>query len=714
MPRRLVNAWETLNRTCGGGGLRWWLLPILTTGALLAVELATERVFDDPRPSKGATARFTIRAEADAVLDLHETHAAEAIEAQQSYVPIYERDDTVLGAAKEQVLNAVLARPVTAWSWPDALGEAPESWSLPAADGGRRPAAVAAIPDGGAAAVAPQSVALERRAEIEALVRGCFELLAPIYAAGVVADTEFPREKSQVRVLADGRYSDRLVAQLHRFSALREQLELGAKQFFFKSDPHVRSEVIEYLLQRLPANLSYARENDRFIADISQVTGLKMVLIRRGSVLVARGEVIDTRAFYAIRASATALAGLPWMQQHLGRFGLVAALLLVFSAAARTLCPTVFVSLKPLALIYGALLVLVASGKLVLAFWPVGVGVLPLASSALIIAVVYGRAPAVLAAIATAACMAFVFYFDLGAIVIGAGGGVVAALVVRRRRRAAVAAAGVLVGLVQAFASEAARAAAGRPQSYAELWSAAQSLAGGLLAGVVALVALPFVQRWLGQASRGELAVLGDFDHPLLRLLRERLPQVFSHSVRVVNLADRAAEALGVDRALTRVGALVHDLGKLESRTQEPTGAAELELLAARRQAHVDEGLVLAVRHGLPSEVQSFIAEHQGTLPMTELTGRPPGTPTGPPAQAALPRFRGPRPGTIESAIVMVANRVEHATQGIASASASAQLVAQVVLELQAELQFVDCALTQRQLVTLQQALVAYLQTTRA
>ncbi|MBK8480489.1 MAG: HDIG domain-containing protein [Proteobacteria bacterium] len=695
------------------GGLRWWLLPLVTTGALLAVERVAERVFDQGRPAKGATARFTLRAEADAVLDLHETHAAEAIEAQQSYLPIYEQDDEVLGAAKEQILNAVLERPVAAWSWPNATGTEPESWYLPAADGGTSAGQGDARVDGGALERAPQSVALEHRAELEALVGGCFELLAPLYAAGVVADTEFPREKTEVRRFLSGSYTLRPVAQLHRFSALREKLERGAKQFFFKTDPRVRSEVIDYLLQRLPANLSYSRENDRFIADISQVTGLKMVLIRRGSVLAARGEVVDTRAFYALRATTAALAGLPWMQRHLGRFGLVAALLLVFSAAARTLCPTVFVSSKPLALIYGAIVLLVAGGKVVLALWPVGVGVLPLASSALVIAVVYGRAPAVLAAIATATCMAFVFYFDLGAIVIGASGGVVAALVVRQRRGAAVAAAGVLVGLAQAFASEAARAAEGRPQTYAELWSSAQCLAGGLLAGGVALLALPFIQRWVGQASRGALAVLGDFDHALMRLLRERLPQVFSHSVRVVNLADRAAEALGADRALTRVGALMHDLGKLEDGAQELGSESALATQAARRQAHVDAGLTLAAAHGLPTEVREVIAEHHGTLPMTELTGRPPGLAPAPGPRGELPRYRGPLPRSLESAIVMIANRVEHATQGVASAAASAALVDQVILELQAELQFVDCAVTQRQLITLKRAIIRYLETTR-
>ncbi|MBK6846525.1 MAG: HDIG domain-containing protein [Proteobacteria bacterium] len=705
---------DALRRVLHGGGLKWWLLPLLTTGLLLGVEAVTERLFDEGRPAKGATARFTLRAEADAVLDLHETHAAEAIEAQQSYVPIYEQDDAVLAAAKEQILNAVLERPVSAWGWPETGGADSEAWYLAAADGGARRDGGEPALDGGATERAPQSVALERRAEIEALVRGCFELLAPLYAAGVVADTEFPREKAEVRLLTGGRYLVRAVAQLHRFSALREQIALGAKQFFFKSDPRVRSEVIEYILQRLPANLSYARENDKFIADISQVTGLKIVLIRRGSVLAARGEVIDTRAFYALRASEAALAGLPWLQRHLGRFGLVAALLLVFSAAARMLCPTVFVSLKPLAVIYGVMVVLVASGKLVLALWPVGVGVLPLASSALIIAVVYGRAPAVLAAIATATCMAFVFYFDLGTIVIGAGGGVVAALVVRRRRGGAVAAAGVLIGLAQAFASEAARAAEGRPQTYAELWSSAQGLLGGLIAGLVALLVLPFVQRWVGQASRGKLMVLGDFDHALMRLLRERLPQVFSHSVRVVNLADRAAQALGADRALTRVGALLHDLGQLEAGPQSLAGGRELEALAERRRAHVEAGLVLAAAHNLPAEVTTLIAEHHGTLPMTELMGRPPGMAPAPGAREELPRFRGPCPRSVESAIVMVANRVEHATQGVASAAASGQIVEQVVLELQAELQFVDCGLTQRQLVTLQQAIAQYLETTRA
>ena len=77
-------------------------------------------------------------------------------------------------------------------------------------------------------------------------------------------------------------------------------------QIYFKTDPRVREQIINYILQRLPPNLTYAKENERFIGDISQVTGVKVVLIRGGEILVRRGQVVDTRAYYAIRASVLA------------------------------------------------------------------------------------------------------------------------------------------------------------------------------------------------------------------------------------------------------------------------------------------------------------------------------------------------------------------------------------------------------------------------
>jgi putative nucleotidyltransferase with HDIG domain len=685
---------------------------------------------------KGAKAPHTMRAESDAVFDLHETRAAELAEARQANAPIYDKDNQLFYRARKSVLDAARARALDEWNWvephvpgdeSDASNLDPDgSVELDAGRGakvdsastdrrlGRAKRDRAGLPDAGGDG-RPDSVggtiestddeavaelAAERRAEIEALVRGYFDLLEPFYKRGVVADTEFPQEKRTVRLLVDGRYVPRKVSRLHRFSDLHPILQRGAGRFFFKSDPRVRLELVDFILQRLPANVTYSKENERFITDISQVTGLKIFLIHRGAVLAARGDTIDTRAHYAIRASAAAARETSWLERQLGRYGLVGALLLLLGLAGRFLCRPAFEQLRSVIFIHGSIVLLFLGAKLALLHWPIHASLLPHVAIALITAVVLGRAAAVLVAIAVSAALSFTLYFDLTGIVIGAAGGVTAALIVRPRRRLAVLAAGVLVGLAQALAVEACRAATGQAQEAHQLWAAGQGFIGGLLCGPVALVGLPFVQRWLGQASRGNLEVLADFNQVLLRRLRERRPEVFAHSVRVMNLADVAAKAVGADRLLTRVGALLHDIGKLEQVDGPEQAQDQLPRdRLRRRQAHVQAGLAIARQQRLPGEVRAFIAQHHGTLPLEP----------GATDSATSPRFDSDLPATEEVVAVMFANRVARATRSEPTRSVAA-LVQQVMLELVRERQLVRCGISAVDLDRMGDALLDYLE----
>ena len=497
------------------------------------------------------------------------------------------------------------------------------------------------------------------------------------------------------------------VAKLYRFSELRPALSRHAQAFFFKSPPQLRQSVIDFVLRRLPANVFYSEVNDRFIADISQITGLKVVLIRRGDILARGGQVIDSRAHDAIRAAKASTTRRSWTVRYAARCSLIAALLLMFVLAAETICPWSFRNLKAYGLVHGAFLLIVILGKLALLHWPVHSAVLPHAAVALIVAVVLGREPSVLSAIAIGSGIGLAFHFDLSALLVGAGGGAVAALATPKRRKSGVLSTGIIVGVVQALIFEAARAGAGRPAAYTEHWSAAQAFAGGLLSGLLALLALPFVQRWMGQASQGKLKVLGDLDHPLMRRLRERAPDVFAHSLRVANLAERAAEAVQADRVLTRVGAMFHDIGKVEQSTRndpaQPESSAEHSRTARLR--HVEVGTRLAQAHAVPAEVICFIQEHHGT--MRDKADHDHGDHAAPSGEL---RFAGPRPTCLESAIVMIANAVDHESQRTNSRAETAeQCVERVLTELLVQFQFAGSGVTQTQLQQMRVALVAYI-----
>ena len=183
-------------------------MPLATALLLFGVEVWFARSFYVGVPKKGSIAKYTIRAERDAVFDLHQTYIEEAQAAKQSYVPIYNKDKRLLYNERVKIEAAVLAQPLEAWPWP-RLGS-----SEFGAMGGERDAAIgldlappstqdtqhsldASVPGEAAYEGEYLETNFGDRDELQALVAGYFRMLEPFYAAGVIADNEFPKEKAE-------------------------------------------------------------------------------------------------------------------------------------------------------------------------------------------------------------------------------------------------------------------------------------------------------------------------------------------------------------------------------------------------------------------------------------------------------------------------------------------------------------------------------------
>lgn len=167
-----------------------------------------------------------------------------------------------------------------------------------------------------------------------------------------------------------------------------------------------------------------------------------------------------------------------------------------------------------------------------------------------------------------------------------------------------------------------------------------------------------------------QLIELARPDHPLLRDMLRNAPGTYQHSLQVSNLAEQAAERIGANALLTRVGALYHDSGK----TMHPQFFIENQLdgfnihdtLEAEESAriiiaHVTDGLELARRHRLPSAVRAFIPEHHGTLRTAYQYGRALKAAGGDASQVDPSRYiyPGPRPQSRETALLMLADGCE-------------------------------------------------------
>ena len=178
----------------------------------------------------------------------------------------------------------------------------------------------------------------------------------------------------------------------------------------------------------------------------------------------------------------------------------------------------------------------------------------------------------------------------------------------------------------------------------------------------------------------------------------------------VSNLAERAADLIGADSLLVRVGCYHHDIGKVmqpgyyvenQLAGDNPHDALDPETSAQIIRQHVSKGLELAQPYGIPSRVQAFIPQHHGTRLIPYFYRQ--ATERGLNVNEAAFRYPGPRPQSRETAIVMLADSTEAMVRASADRSSERidAIVEEVIAERLAEGELEECDLTLRELRTI-------------
>ena len=202
-----------------------------------------------------------------------------------------------------------------------------------------------------------------------------------------------------------------------------------------------------------------------------------------------------------------------------------------------------------------------------------------------------------------------------------------------------------------------------------------------ILCGLATLFAHPliyFYEKLFGLVSDVSLLELSDTNSKLLKELSNKAPGTFHHSLNVANLSEAAANEIGANAMLVRVGALYHDIGKM----QNPTYFTENQLnavnthneLAPKESAkiiieHVIKGIEIARKNNLPDRIIDFIRTHHGTNLVyyfykkeKELNGD---------AKIEDFMYPGPIPFSRETAILMMADSVEAASKSLKDPTSS-------------------------------------------
>ena len=232
---------------------------------------------------------------------------------------------------------------------------------------------------------------------------------------------------------------------------------------------------------------------------------------------------------------------------------------------------------------------------------------------------------------------------------------------------------------------------------------------------------LPSIERLFGITTALTLAELRDPREPLLKLLQQRAPGTYTHSLQVANLAEAAAESIGADGLLAYAGALYHDVGKtrkpeyfVENQQGEPSRHESLSPSMSHLVivGHVKDGLELAREHRLPKCLLHFIESHHGTTLVEYFfrRARDEAEKGGRAAEVDETDFRypGPKPHTREAGILMLADACESAVRSIADPTPDRieTLVHGLVKARFDDGQLDECPLTVAELRTVEDSLV--------
>ena len=293
-------------------------------------------------------------------------------------------------------------------------------------------------------------------------------------------------------------------------------------------------------------------------------------------------------------------------------------------------------------------------------------------------------------------------------------------LVVPCRQRSCIIRAGGTSALVAFVTGLSAVLLAGSAAGATEALVSASAAGVGAAAGGFFALALSRPVEWLfGYSTKLRLTELLSYDHPLLRRFMERAPGTFQHSVSVALLAQAAAEAVGADALLVRVGALYHDVGKLDSpqffsenqRQASPHDFIEPRDSARVILAHTERGAELMARYRVGGRVADFAREHHGTGAVASFLQK--AAAVGAEPDPADYRYPGPRPRSRETAVVMMADRVEAIvrSRGAATEEEFREVVGRTIDELLADGELDEAPLTLRDVARIREVFVTALMT---
>jgi len=436
--------------------------------------------------------------------------------------------------------------------------------------------------------------------------------------------------------------------------------------------PEEQAAIVAEIVSAFVAPNSFYSESETEAARKRAVEEVKPVTksFAAGETVIPRGHVINPQDIEALQKLGMA-------QPERGWKGIVSSTALVLLAFVLVIIylrdkPDITHDFRNLVVLAVLSLVFLFGARTVFPLHSIVPYIFPVAAFALTVASLFGIEPAlifstiliILAAFDSPNALELILYHTLGSIL--------GILVPRKEQRIT---AYIWVGIAIAGAGAVAVMTVRLPESNVSWLNLTplevSALLNGLVASGLSVLLQYIIAPMLGRTTPFQLLELSRPDHPVLAFLLRTAPGTYQHSLQVANLAEQAAESIGADSLLTRVGALYHDIGKalnpqffIENQAQgmvnthDDLNPSESAALIIR---HVTDGVALAKENKLPKRIQDFVAEHHGTMKTRYQYAQAIKQANGDESlvDPTLFQYPGPRPQSRETALVMLADGCE-------------------------------------------------------
>ena len=594
-------------------------------------------------------------------------------------------------------------------------------------------------------------------AKLDETVRGA---MAVAFENGLLQSLTHTAEEGDLRVIRiypAGMPTEAKTVEVSKVRIAQAKIELGKflrekfrSRYENDNNYEVVAEMINYWLSnRLPETLTYDGElSSRARQENAIAVEPVMKTYRRGVTPIAKGgEPMQTEQIHLLRVEWQTLVSQMSLLDRFARLaaytGMIIALFMlcgsyIYFVDDRDLLRDVMKLARLLAFLVGSIsLCYYASGDR----WRIEL--IPTAMASILAAVVYGRELAMLLMAAISLSVTLFIGADVAELVMIASACTSCVLLVGRVRSrtyllyvglgsamitaATVVGVGIVTGDMYALDDAARETLLVSPGLnlattlkllVGDAWWAAGSV---IVASLVITGLLPLVEKGFAVQTDLSLLELGDASHPLLRRLAQRAPGTYNHSINVASIAEAAADAIGANGLLVRVGAYFHDIGKMfkpeyfienQSHGKNQHESLQPAMSTLVIIAHVKDGADLARSNHLPKPIIDFILQHHGTTLVEyfyrEAAKRSELNPNREEVSDKDFRYPGPKPQTREAAVLMLADAVESASRTLVEPTSAriSGLVDMIAEKKVADGQFDECGMTFQQLDQVKQSLV--------